>query len=162
MIDFMWLRRAEQAFALVVCAIAAISAPRNAWAAPKSSDATLHVALETRPRSVDPRFVATDANSQYLEPLLFLPLIGFSEFGVPQEILAETVKVVDPLTVVVKIRDGVRFANGREVDAEDVAATYSFIRTGLPGLPPSPRRGTFERIRSVERISKREVRISLS
>ncbi len=162
MIDFKWLRRAEQRFALLVGAIAAISAPRNAWATPKTSGAALHVAFETRPRSVDPRFVATDANSQYLEPLLFLPLIGFSESGVPQEILAETVKIVDPLTVLIKIRDGIRFANGREVDAQDVAATYNFIRTGLPGLPPSPRRGTFERIRSVERISKREVRINLS
>lgn len=147
---------------LGVTVIAAFAALQSALATPKTSASALFVALETQPRSVDPRFVGTDANSQYLEPLLFLPLIGFSEFGVPQEILAETVKVLDPLTVVVKIRDGVRFNNGREVDAQDVAATYSFIRKGLPGLPPSPRRETFERIKAVEGISKREVRISLS
>lgn len=127
-----------------------------------SSETALRIGFEARPRSVDPRFVATDANSQYLEPLLFLPLVGFSETGAPQEIVAESIKFMDPLTLVVKIREGIRFANGRSLDVEDVVATYQFILSGRPGLPPSPRRGVFERVRAVEKLSGRELKFSLS
>jgi len=123
---------------------------------------TLRVAFDTKPRSVDPRFVSTDANSQYLEPLLFLPLVGFSETGVPQEVVAERITFQDPKTLVVKIREGIRFALGRNIDADDVIATYSFIREGRAGLPPSPRRGAFERIKAIEKMSLREVKFILS
>jgi peptide/nickel transport system substrate-binding protein len=123
---------------------------------------TLRVGFDTRPRTVDPRYVATDANSQYLEPLLYLPLVGFSERGEPQEVVAEKIQFVDPLTLVVRIREGIRFAQGRAVTVDDVVAMYQFVRFGAPSMPPSPRRGAFERIKSIEKMSQNEMRITLT
>ncbi|MEN9826146.1 MAG: hypothetical protein RI953_1891 [Pseudomonadota bacterium] len=124
---------------------------------------SLTVAFDARPRTVDPRFVSTDANSQYLEPLLFLPLFGFSESGSPEGVVAESFSYQDPKTLIVKIRSGIRFRLGRDVDADDVVATYRFIlgQSGLP-LPSSPRRGSFERVVSVSKASSTEVKFNLS
>lgn len=123
---------------------------------------TLNVAFDARPRSVDPRYVSTDANSQYLEPLLFLPLFGFSATGESQGIVAESFIYSDPKALSVKIRDGLRFGLGRNIDADDVVETYKFV-LGQSGssLPPSPRKGVFERVASVEKVSRREVRFVL-
>ncbi|MBM3382432.1 MAG: ABC transporter substrate-binding protein [Betaproteobacteria bacterium] len=165
MFHFSWLR----AFVGRLCLsflLAVLLLPHfRALAAPSiqaSLAETLRVGFETRPRSVDPRFVATDANSQYLEPLLHLPLVGFSESGEPQEIVAEKIQFTDPLTVVVKIRDGIRFAQGRSIDVDDVVATYKFVCFGALGLPPSPRRGAFERVKNIEKVSPSEMRLVLS
>lgn len=130
---------------------------------PSSGDDVLTVAFDARPRSVDPRFVSTDANSQYLEPLLFLPLFGFTEKSAPQGVIAESYQFIDPKTLIVRIREGIRFAMGRTVDAEDVVETYRFIlgQNG-PSLPPSPRKGSFERVLTVVKHSPREVKFSLS
>lgn len=126
-------------------------------------DSTLTVAFDARPRSVDPRFVSTDANSQYLEPLLFLPLFGFTEAGAPQGVLAEKYTFSDPKTLVIKVREGIRFASGRDVTADDVVATYQFILGQQQGqLPASPRRGVFERVSSVTKTGAGEVQFSLS
>ena len=134
----------------------------RAFAASAGAD-NLTVAFDARPQTVDPRFVSTDANSQYLEPLLFLPLFGFSESGLPQGVVAESYAYQDAKTLVVKIRRGIRFRLGREIDAEDVVATYQFIlgQSGLP-LPSSPRRGSFERVTSVSKVSPVEVKFTLS
>jgi peptide/nickel transport system substrate-binding protein len=137
----------------------AAAATRTAELSPSE---TLRIGFDTRPRSVDPRFVATDANSQYLEPLLYLPLVGFSEAGEPQEIVAEKIQFTDPLTLVVKIREGIRFAQGRAIDVEDVVAMYKFVCFGAPDLPSSPRRGTFDRVKSIEKVGPNELRFSLS
>jgi peptide/nickel transport system substrate-binding protein len=128
-----------------------------------TSKKALTIALDARPRTVDPRFVGTDANSQYLEPLLFLPLFGFGETGAPQPILAEGFAFEDSKNLIVKIRDGIRFAMGRSVDADDVVETYKFIlNSDASKRPVSPRRGSFERVASVTRVSAREVKFTLS
>ncbi|MFZ9520968.1 MAG: ABC transporter substrate-binding protein [Silvanigrellaceae bacterium] len=134
----------------------------GAFAAEPASD-SLGVAFDARPRTVDPRFVSTDANSQYLEPMLFLPLFGFSESGLPQGVVAETFSFQGPKSLIIKIRSGLRFRLGRNIDADDVVATYQFIlgRSGL-ALPASPRRGAFERVESVSKISPDEVKFILS
>lgn len=125
----------------------------------------LTVAFDARPRAVDPRFVSTDANSQYLEPLLFLPLFGFTEAGVPQGVIAESFRFVDPKNLIIKVREGIRFAMGRDVNADDVVATYNFIlglNQGQSQLPASPRRGVFMRVLSVTKTESGEVKFSLS
>ncbi|MEN9809306.1 MAG: hypothetical protein RLZZ488_873 [Pseudomonadota bacterium] len=124
----------------------------------------LTVAFDTRPRTVDPRYVSTDANSQYLEPLLFLPLFGFTEESIPQGVVAESFTYTDAKTLFVRVREGIRFASGRHLTADDVVATYNFVLSSQPAasLPPSPRRGTFARVATVSRVGERDVKFELS
>lgn len=122
----------------------------------------LRVGFDARPRSIDPRFVSTDANSQYIEPLLFLPLFGFNEDNTPRSILAESYQFLDSKSLVVRLRRGVKFALGREITADDVVSTYQFVlgQSGLK-LPPSPRQGSFDRLDTVYRVSSHEIRFQL-
>jgi peptide/nickel transport system substrate-binding protein len=135
-----------------------------ASAFPAEKGEPLTIAFDARPRSVDPRYVSTDANSQYLEPLLFLPLFGFTEESVPQGIVAESFAYTDAKTLLVRIREGIRFASGRHLSADDVVATYNFVLSAQPAgsLPPSPRRGTFARVASVSKVGERDVKFELS
>lgn len=117
----------------------------------------LVVGFESKPRSGDPRLIGTDANSQYLEELRFLPLVSFDEAGAVRFVVAESVSAEGPMGVKVKIRKGVTFANGRELTADDVVANYQLQMSGRAGLPPSPRKGAFESVKEVKKTSSHEV-----
>jgi peptide/nickel transport system substrate-binding protein len=169
MFDFSWLEShltVRSRLVLQVLRLVALALGTFALAASGNQTAhlsQLRVAFDARPRTVDPRFVSTDANSQYLEPLLFLPLFGFSETGVPLGVLAEKHQFTDPKTLIIKMRDGIRFASGRDVNADDVVETYRFILGQNSGqLPASPRRGVFERVASVAKTPSGDVQFTLT
>lgn len=121
----------------------------------------LCIGSDSAPRSVDPRYVGSDSLSLTLEPLLFLPLVGFSERGQIMEVVAESIKTPQPDVVEILIREGIRFGLGRAVAADDVVATYRFLRFGSAGLPPSPRRSVLENVKSIDKLSERVVRFQL-
>ncbi|MEY4063828.1 MAG: hypothetical protein RIR26_36 [Pseudomonadota bacterium] len=123
---------------------------------------TLCVGWDAAPRTVDPRYVGTDALSLALEPLLFLPLVGFSQDGKATEVLAESITQSEPTVVDVRLREGIRFAMGRVVSADDVVATYRFLRFGTPRLPSSPRRAFLEKVKSIEKVSERQLRFVMA
>lgn len=122
---------------------------------------TLVVAFESKPRSADPRLIGTDANSQYLEELRFLPLFSADEEGLLKAVLAESATAQGPLVWRVKLRKGIRSVAGGEITAEDVAATYRAITQTSKDAPPSPRKGAFDKLSSVNVVNTHEVEFVL-
>ncbi len=123
---------------------------------------TLVIGFESKPKSSDPRILGTDANSQYVEELRFLPLIGFDENGGMRMVVAQSLSADGSGGWKVKIRKGIKCKNGHEIDAEDVVATYNAIMSSPKDFPPSPRKGAFEKVTSVKKTAADEVQFSLS
>lgn len=118
---------------------------------------TLVVGWEAAPKSGDPRFVGGDANAQYAEELRFVPLLGSDEEGGIRYLAAESVTTQgDGTNWTVKLRKGLRFANGKEMTSDDVVATYQRVLSETVN-PPSPRRGNFAAVDKVEVASRYEV-----
>lgn len=119
------------------------------------------VGLENFPDSLDPRSISFSPLEQSLEHLLFLPLFSASPNGLPQQVLAESYRFENPLRLNIKVRSGIRFANGREIDAEDIVATYrKIVGDSLTGRE-SPRKGMLSNIASIRSVSRRTVHIDL-
>lgn len=127
------------------------------WALAATPADTLVVGFDNKPKSGDPRLIGTDANSQYLEELRFLPLVSFDDAGAVRMVAAEKITADGKLGVKVKIRKGITFANGRPLTADDVVANYQLQMTGRPGLPPSPRKGAFESVKEIKKTASDEV-----
>ncbi|MGY4309385.1 peptide/nickel transport system substrate-binding protein [Bradyrhizobium sp. USDA 4369] len=78
----------------------------------------------------DPSANTTLANVQVenlaFEPLLAFPMIPGPDVLKPRPVLAEKFTIVDPQTVDIEIRKGVRFHDGSELTAEDVKASLDY------------------------------------
>ena len=90
---------------------------------------TVVVAIESSPNNLDPR-VGTDAQSQKISALIFDSLVvkGKDYRFLPW--LAVSWEQPDPLTWIFHLRDGVRFQDGRPLEAEDVAWTIDSMVDG--------------------------------
>lgn len=117
----------------------------------------LKMALEASPRTFDPRF-ANDAFSQYVTDLTNCSLTSFDKDGNLIGQLASTWKWVDPKTLVVTLKEGIRYNDGSLLSAEDVVATYSYLQK--PGA--SPLIGAFRKLSSVKSTGKNTVEFKLS
>jgi len=106
----------------------------------------LVVALESDPQSLDPRF-GVDATSARLADLLHVALTQADAAGgrVPQ--LARGWDWLDERTVRFRLRDDLRFTDGRAVRAADVRATYHAVHDATVA---SPRRATLASLERVE------------
>ncbi len=102
--------------------------------------------IETMPANLDPR-VATDAQSQYLDSLIFSSLVQRDAQMNLQPDLAERWEIPNPRTYVFHLRPGVRFHNGQPLVAADVKYTFDSI---LSGAVKTPKRGAFRVVESVE------------
>jgi peptide/nickel transport system substrate-binding protein len=130
---------------------------------------TLIIALESKPKSSDPRMIGADANSQYIEELRFLPVLSFNETGDVKNILAQKIEVVSPTQVKIQLKKGVVFANGKPLTAQDVKATYDFVR-GTTEAPQgkeklnilSPRKGAFDAVKEIQTSSDSEITFVLN
>jgi peptide/nickel transport system substrate-binding protein len=103
------------------------------------------VAMTNSAVDLDPR-VGADEASQKAQQLLYNPLVHIdaSLRVVPE--LAESLDQPDELTYVVRLRRGVKFHNGRELTAEDVAYTFrSLIDPKFRG-----RTGAYTNVRAVD------------
>jgi peptide/nickel transport system substrate-binding protein len=95
---------------------------------------TVVVVLESSPNSLDPR-QGTDAQSEHVGGLIFDALVKKDENYNLRPWLATSWEQPDALTWVFHLRDGVRFQDGRPLEAEDVAWTIeSLIEPKLAGL----------------------------
>ena len=116
------------------------------------------MAWEAEPRSLDPRY-AVDANSQYLEDLLHCSLISFDRDGQISPSLAENWRWVTPTTLKLSLRRNIKFADGAEVEAKDVVATFQhFLRPDTK----APRRSAFKNLRAVVADSDHEVTMTVA
>src|SRR5262249_44651757 len=116
--------------ACALCAIGCASEP--------SAPAGLVIALESDPQSLDPRF-GVDATSARLSDLLHVSLTRADPHAGRVPALARAWEWRDDRTLVVHLRDDVRFSDGRPVRAADVQATYEGVADPALG---SPRRAT--------------------
>ena len=124
----------------------------------KTPNDRLVLAFEDAPRSYDPRY-AVDANSQYMEGLVHCSLIDFDKQGKAIPYLAESWAWVDSKTLKVRLKDGVKFSDGKPVQAEDVKASYEFFFAQKKYL--SPRAGAFRGITGIK-LTGRDLTFSLS
>jgi peptide/nickel transport system substrate-binding protein len=132
---------------LAVFAIALCIALGGCSSSPNSSDLkTVNFLIESMPVNLDPR-IGTDANSQYLDGLIFSSLVAHdAEMNIVPD-LAERWETPDPVTYVLHLRHGVRFHNGRPLGSADVKYTFETI---LNGEVKTPKRGTYRMVASVE------------
>lgn len=107
---------------------------------------TVVMAIESSPNSLDLR-VGTDAQSERLGGLLFDALVRKDEHFQLQPWLAERWEQPDPLTWIFHLRDGVRFHDGRPLEAADVAWT---IQSMIDGTVITSKGGAFAQIDRVE------------
>jgi peptide/nickel transport system substrate-binding protein len=113
---------------------------------------TVVVVLESSPNNLDPR-QGTDAQSERVGGLIFDALVKKDENYNLRPWLATSWEQPDALTWVFHLRDGVRFQDGRPLEAEDVVWTIeSLIEPKLAGLI-SAKSGAFA---AVERADARD------
>jgi peptide/nickel transport system substrate-binding protein len=114
--------------------------------------ATVVVILESSPNNLDPR-QGTDAQSEHVGGLIFDALVRKDAHYNLTPWLATSWEQPDALTWVIHLRDGVRFQDGRPLEAEDVVWTIeSLIDPKVAGLI-SAKSGSFA---SVERAEARD------
>lgn len=109
-------------------------------------DGTLVIALPGAPSSIDPR-LATDAYGSQILQLTHASLIRMDADGRPVPDLAERWEERSPTEIVFRLRDGLRFHDGRPLTSADVRYTFAWI---LDPANRSPLRATYERITAIE------------
>ena len=113
---------------------------------PAEPPGTVTFLIETMPANLDPR-IATDAQSQRLDGLLFSSLVERDPSMNLQGDLAERWENPDPLTYIFHLRQGVHFHDGRVLTAADVKFTFDSI---LSGSIQTPKRGSFRMVKAIE------------
>jgi peptide/nickel transport system substrate-binding protein len=108
--------------------------------------ATLTVAIDNGPASLDPR-LGSDEASRRVNDLLYNGLFRLDGSARPVPDLAERVHRPDGRTLVVTLRAGVLFHDGAPLTSGDVVATYRSI---LADEVPSFRKGDLQPLAAVE------------
>ncbi len=107
---------------------------------------TVVMVIESSPNNLDLR-VGTDAQSERVGALIFDALVRKDEHFELRPWLAERWEQTDARTWVIHLRDGVRFQDGRRLEAEDVAWT---IRSMVDGTLVTAKGGAFAAVDRVE------------
>jgi peptide/nickel transport system substrate-binding protein len=108
-------------------------------------DGRLVIALPGAPVSLDPR-VATDAYGEQVLQMTHASLVRRDAAGNPAPDLAETWESPDPLTYVFRLRQALRFHDGRPLTSSDVRYTFEWI---LDPSNRSPHRGLYRHVASI-------------
>jgi peptide/nickel transport system substrate-binding protein len=107
---------------------------------------TLVVIIESSPANLDPR-VGTDAQSERIGKLLFDSLLRRDEHFDVQPSLAMSWEIPDPRTYIFHLRSGVRFSDGRPLEARDVKWTFDSV---LNGSIRTPKATAYSSVEGVE------------
>ncbi len=110
------------------------------------------------PTNLDPR-VGIDAQSENLDSLIFDGLVGRDgQMNIVPD-LAESWETPNPLTYIFHLRHGVKFHNGRALTSADVKFTFDSV---ISGPLATPKRGTYELVKSIEAPDEATVVFHLS
>jgi peptide/nickel transport system substrate-binding protein len=107
---------------------------------------TVVMIIESSPNNLDLR-QGTDAQSERVGGVIFDALVKKDEHYNLQPWLATSWDQPDPLTLIVHLHGGVRFHDGRPLEAEDVAWT---IRSMIDGTLITAKAGAFASVARVE------------
>ena len=102
--------------------------------------------IESNPANLDPRF-ATDGVTQRIDRLIFNGLVVRDAQMNLHGDLAASWETPDPLTYVFRLKNGVKFHDGRALTSKDVKATIEYM---MNPENKSPKRGSFNMIASIE------------
>jgi peptide/nickel transport system substrate-binding protein len=116
------------------------------------------VALTNSPVNLDPA-IGADESSQKMHQLLFSSLLKIDESMRVVPDLATRFETTDHQTYIAEIPAGVRFHDGREMTAEDVAFTF---RRFLDPAFTSGRKGAYRALEAVDILGPRTVAFRLS
>jgi peptide/nickel transport system substrate-binding protein len=105
----------------------------------------LVIALPGAPVSLDPR-VATDAYGEQILQMTHASLVRRDAAGNPAPDLAEGWESPDPLTYVFRLRQALRFHDGRPLTSADVRHTFEWI---LDPANRSPHRALYRHVASI-------------
>lgn len=114
-------------------------------------------AVEKMPQLLDPR-LATDAVSTKICRLIYSPVLSTNDQLQPLPHLAAAVENPDEKTYLITLRQGVKFHDGVELTAEDVAYTYRSI---LDPALASPYRSALEMVQAIEVLDRYRLRLTL-
>jgi len=122
--------RSSSRFPFIFIAAAGIflSFGASAWA-----QSTLKIGIATEPASLDPQFSTTGATQQASQQI-FETIVGRDRNLQPAPSLALSWKQLDPLTWEIKLRQGVKFHDGRDFTAADIV----FSVNRIPRVADSP------------------------
>jgi peptide/nickel transport system substrate-binding protein len=141
-------RRARRGLVIAAVVLASAACGR------RPADPTgVTVIVDSGPNSLDPRLGSDEASRRVFD-LVFNSLFRTADDGGVVPDLAESAGAPDDRTLVVRLRDGVRFHDGATLTSEDVARTYRSI---LDGEVVSFRRADFEAVETVESADPRTV-----
>lgn len=112
----------------------------------QTDDRTVVVIIDSSPANLDPR-IGTDAQSERVGGLIFDALVRKDEHYEMKPWLAQSWEQPDPLTWVFHLRSGVRFHDGRPLEAEDVAWTINSL---IGGTLLSSKSGAFANVDRAE------------
>jgi len=102
--------------------------------------------IESSPNNLDLR-QGTDAQSERVGGVIFDALVRKDEHYNLQPWLATRWEQPDPLTLIIHLRDGVRFHDGRPLEAEDVAWT---VRSMIDGTLITAKGGSFASVARID------------
>ncbi len=111
----------------MVLVLASLTALLSCSGRPASN--TLVMVIEFSPTNLDPR-IGTDAQSEFIDELLFDPLVRKDQNFNLVPGAAERWEIPDPQTYIFHLRTGIRFHDGRPLTAKDVKWTLDTMRDG--------------------------------
>ena len=118
---------------------------------------TLTFASAALPPNLEPHMQGLDI-WQKRKPLIYENLVWIDQNLEPQPELAERWEQKSPTEYVFSLRRGIKFHNGKEMDAEDVKYTYDRVRD--PKV--SPGANDLLAIKSIDVVDRQTVRFTLS
>lgn len=112
---------------------------------------TVVIDIESSPTNLDTR-IGSDAQAEHIGALIFDSVVRKDEHYNLQPAIATAWEWRDPLTLVLHIRDGVRFQDGKLLDAGDVAWSIDSMHNGAITTSKS---GNFASVDHVDVVDSR-------
>ncbi|HYU17728.1 MAG TPA: ABC transporter substrate-binding protein [Chloroflexota bacterium] len=148
---------AKQALPASGQAVATQTAPAAALAGAPKRGGRLRVSLVSDPTNLDPH-TSTATTETYVQRQVYDPLVDLDANLNPVPLLAQAWEQPDPTTLIFKLRPGIKFHDGTELDA--AAVKWHFERQ-LDPATKAFNRTLLESIKVVDAVDSTTVRLSL-
>ena len=117
---------------------------------------TLHLSISANPSRVNP-ILATDSASGTISGWVFNSLITYNKEGKIKLELAKSYHFVDDTTLIFKLRDDVKWHDGKPFSAQDIVFTYKTITSPKIFTPYA---SEFRYVKSVEALDNYTIKIT--